>query len=96
MLAAALAVLKPLPLMPSGALAHVTPDPRDQLLKETPAGGVVQVAVGTAGQVTAPPPPTVTVVCPQELALARPRTRLRLTQAFWIMHFVFIVGLVSG
>ncbi|MFT3793881.1 hypothetical protein [Flavobacterium sp.] len=62
--AAALAVLKPLPLKPLLALPQLTPEPLDQLEKVTPVGGVVQVAVGVAGQVIVAPPPTVTTVCP--------------------------------
>jgi hypothetical protein len=58
-------LLKPDPLSPSEAVAQVTPEPRDQFPKVTPDGGVVQVAVGVFGVVTVPPPPTVTVVCPQ-------------------------------
>lgn len=60
--AAALAVLNPLPLKAVEAVPQETPDPRDQFENVTPAGGVVQVAVGVAGQVTEAPPPTVTIV----------------------------------
>lgn len=56
-------VLNPEPLNALPADAQVTPVPRDQLENVTPAGGVVQVATGVAGQVMEVPPPTVTVVC---------------------------------
>ena len=58
-----MAVLKPLPAIQLFADTQVTPVPLTQFEKVTPAGGVVQIAVGTAGQVTVPPPPT-TTVCP--------------------------------
>lgn len=51
------------PLNPLVADPQVVPDPLDQFEKLTPEGGVVQVAVGVAGQVTVAPPPSVTVVC---------------------------------
>jgi len=63
--ALALAVLKADPLSPLTAEAHDTPDPLDQFEKVTPGGGVVQEAIGVAGQVIVAPPPTSTTVCPQ-------------------------------
>ena len=44
----------------------MTPLPLDQFEKLTPLGGVVQVAVGTFGQVIEAPPPIVTTVCAKE------------------------------
>ena len=71
-LALVLAVLKPLPLKPLLALTQVTPLPLDQFEKVMPVGGVVHVAVGTAGQVTVVTPPlTVTTVCPLTLYIRK-------------------------
>ena len=52
----------PDPASPLVAEAQVTLVPLDQFEIVTPDGGVVQVAVGTAGQVIVAPPPTVTTV----------------------------------
>jgi hypothetical protein len=62
--------LKAEPLNPFAAETQVTPEPLDQLEIVTPLGGVVQVAVGTAGQEIVAPPPIVTVVCEKVFVVA--------------------------
>ncbi len=69
----AFAVLNPLPLIPSLADVQLTPEPRVRLEKLIPAGGVLHVAVATAGQVIDPSPPSVTVVCAYAPRLIRAR-----------------------
>lgn len=84
-----LPVLKAEPLNPFVAEAQVTPEPLDQFEIVTPLGGVVQVAVGTAGQVTVAPPPIVTVVCEKVFVVANKDIK---TIAKFFKNFISFFG----